>query len=58
LNWLNFTRKGAKKAASVGSARKAKEYKQKLRKNCLKRTKPKKNNVRIVKSELRNWTRK
>ena len=35
-----------------------KEFKEKLRKNCLKRIKPKKNHVPNVKSELKNWMRK
>jgi len=43
---------------SVIGVKKAKGFKAKLKRNYLKRIKPKKNNALNVKSELKNWMRK
>jgi len=44
-------KKEEKLSVNVGGVRKAKEFKGKLKRNCSKRIKPKKNNVPNVKSE-------
>jgi len=51
-------KRGEKLSVNADSARKAKEFKGKLKRDYSKRTKPKKNNAPNVKSELRNWMRK
>jgi len=51
-------RKGARLNVLATNAKKVKEFKVKLSKNYSKRTKPKKNNVPNVKSELKSWMKR